>query len=303
MPRNRMIKPDFWSDEKVGLLNNFEKCLFIGLWNFADDEGLIKANSMYLKGSIFPYDMGTGGSEVDKGLDRLNELELIFRYKQNYQQYLWIIKFRNHQRIDKPQKPQNPAPSLANTKYRETIFKRDNYICHLCGEYTDIMTDRNIVGSNFPSIDHIIPKNSGGSDYPSNLKTACISCNKSKRDNIIPRTIQECSENGSDQKKRKEKKLKEFKKEMNDTAKAVICFLNNLSGKNFGYGEANLEPIRGRLGDGFTKEDCEKVLKTKWKDEKFDKKYYRPTTLFRPANFEAYLNEDVKPQVRLESVG
>ena len=90
---------------------------------------------------------------------------------------------------------------------------------------------------------------------------------------------------------------------MNDTAKAVIYFLNNISGKNFGVGEANLEPIRGRLAEGFTKEDCEKVLRTKWNDEKFDKKYYRPTTLFRPSLFEGYLNEDVKPKTRMENVG
>jgi len=88
----------------------------------------------------------------------------------------------------------------------------------------------------------------------------------------------------------KEKNIK-IKGERNKIAICIIDLLNKISGKNFGHGEANLEPIRGRLGDGFTKEDCEKVLKTKWNDEKFDKKYYRPVTLFRPSLFEGYLNE------------
>jgi len=93
-----------------------------------------------------------------------------------------------------------------------------------------------------------------------------------------------------DEIKRKERE-KNIKESRTETAKAVICFLNNISGKNFGTGEANLEPIRGRLADGFPYEDFETVMKNKWNDEKFDKKYFRPQTLFRPANFEAYLNE------------
>ncbi len=92
----------------------------------------------------------------------------------------------------------------------------------------------------------------------------------------------------------KEKKIK-IKDERNLVAKSIIDFLNNISGKNFGYGEANLEPIRGRLSDGFPYEDFETVMKNKWNDDKFDKKYFRPSTLFRPANFEAYLNEKAKP--------
>lgn len=93
----------------------------------------------------------------------------------------------------------------------------------------------------------------------------------------------------------KEKNIK-IKEGRTETAKAVIDFLNSISGKNFGYGEANLEPIRGRLADGFPYEDFETVMKNKWNDEKFDKKYFRPATLFRPANFEAYLNENLKTE-------
>jgi 5-methylcytosine-specific restriction endonuclease McrA len=204
-----MIKPEFWSDEKTGMLSPFDKCLFIGIWNYSDDEGLIRANPMYLKASIFPYDADVSINEISESLKRLSDLELIFQYKQNNQQYLWVIKFRVHQRIDKPQKPQNPAPSIQNNSYKDSIFRRDGYICYLCGEFTDISDDLNKVGSKFPSIDHIKPKSKGGSDYPTNLKTACISCNKSKQNKDIPRTFQEHSKKGIEQKKRKEVKLKE----------------------------------------------------------------------------------------------
>jgi len=212
-----MIKPEFWSDEKTGmLLSSDEKCLFIGTWNFADDEGLINGNPVYLKSSIFPYANNISPEQIENILIKLSELEMIFRYKKNKQSYLWIVKFKTHQRIDKPGKPQNPPPSIQNTDYHLTVFRRDNYICHICGEYTDLNDKLNQTGSRCPSIDHLKPKSKGGSDYPSNLKTACISCNKSKGNENTPRTLQEYSENsidhsknGIDEVKLNEVKLKE----------------------------------------------------------------------------------------------
>lgn len=212
MARNRMIKPEFWSDEKTGmLLTSDEKCLFIGMWNFADDEGLINGNPIYLKSSIFPYTNNIDPEQIENILKKLSELEMIFRYTRNNQSYLWVIKFKVHQRIDKPGKPQNPPPSIQNNSYKKAIHHRDNYLCYMCGEYTDVMDKINKCKSKFPSIDHIKPKSKGGSDYPSNLKTACLSCNKSKQDKIVPRVFQECSQNGIDEGKGREGKGKEVK--------------------------------------------------------------------------------------------
>jgi 5-methylcytosine-specific restriction endonuclease McrA len=114
--------------------------------------------------------------DMESAIQNLSSKQLIFCFLQNNQQYAWIIKFRVYQRIDKPQKPINPAPSIQNTKYRTAIFKRDNYLCHICGEITEISTNSN--DSNFPTVDHIIPQSKGGNHYPSNLKTACSRCNK-----------------------------------------------------------------------------------------------------------------------------
>ena len=175
MARTRSIKPEFWSDEKVGTLSFMERLLFLGMWNFSDDEGLIKASPLYLKAMVFPYD-NMKEKDIESAIQNLSSKQLIFCFLQNNQQYAWIIKFRVYQRIDKPQKPINPAPSIQNTKYRTAIFKRDNYLCHICGEITEISTNSN--DSNFPTVDHIIPQSKGGNHYPSNLKTACSRCNK-----------------------------------------------------------------------------------------------------------------------------
>ena len=221
MARNRMIKPEFWSDEKVGELNFLERLLFIGMWNFADDEGLIKAHPMYIKSQIFPYD-DIKKKDIKSAIENLNKKELIFLYSNNSQQYAWIIKFRIYQRIDKPQKPINPSPSIQNGKYRKAISKRDDNICHLCGITCDEHSFQNKLNSHnstVASIDHIIPTSKGGGHYPTNLKIACISCNKSRGAKEVPEylegmgipgTFQEPSKNDTEpfnnEEKRSEKK-------------------------------------------------------------------------------------------------
>ena len=49
MARIRTIKPEFWSDEKVGGLPLACRLLFIGLWNFADDYGVIASSPLFIK--------------------------------------------------------------------------------------------------------------------------------------------------------------------------------------------------------------------------------------------------------------
>lgn len=194
MARIRSIKPEFWIDETVGTLSPMERLLFIGMWTFADDEGLLRANPLYLRSVIFPYDKFQE-NEIQTALDALEGKGLVYLYAQNNQHYAWIIRFRLHQRIDKPQKPTTPGPSIQNSKFKDALHKRDKYICHICHRETDPFCDLNICGSTFPTIDHIIPKSEGGSDYPTNLKTACSACNKVRGDKSLPAPFQEDSRN------------------------------------------------------------------------------------------------------------
>ncbi|HIC38341.1 MAG TPA: HNH endonuclease, partial [Candidatus Marinimicrobia bacterium] len=57
---------------------------------------------------------------------------------------------------------------------RKNIMIRDKHTCQYCGKKSSSMT-----------IDHIIPKERGGSDYWDNLVAACQQCNKTK-DNHTP---------------------------------------------------------------------------------------------------------------------
>ena len=100
------------------------------------------------------------------------------------------------------------------------------------------------------------------------------------------------------------KKPKKAKGTKADTdATEVIDYLNTKTGSSYrATTEANIKPIRARLNDGFSVEDCKKVIDTKsgqWLNNPDMVKYLRPATLFSPSKFEGYLNEcRGKPSIR-----
>lgn len=56
---------------------------------------------------------------------------------------------------------------------RYDVLKRSKFHCELCG----ISAENKAL-----EVDHIVPRNKGGSDDPSNLQALCYSCNAMKRD-------------------------------------------------------------------------------------------------------------------------
>ena len=89
----------------------------------------------------------------------------------------------------------------------------------------------------------------------------------------------------------KRKKEKEIYKEI---SKNILSYLNEVGDRSFTPIPSNLENIIARLNDGHTEEECKQVIDIKWRDNDFDKKYFRPVTLFRASKFEGYLNERPK---------
>lgn len=61
-------------------------------------------------------------------------------------------------------------PSITLNRY--AILERDDFTCQYCGRKApDVALE----------VDHIIPVSNGGTNNPSNLKTACFECNSQKR--------------------------------------------------------------------------------------------------------------------------
>jgi len=109
MARKRMIDPEFWRDEKVAQLKPIERLLFIGLWNFADDDGYGRANPTLIKADVFPYDT-LRAPDIEKGLASIATLKMITLYEVDGQQYYHVLNFKKHQSINKPQKSTLPKP-------------------------------------------------------------------------------------------------------------------------------------------------------------------------------------------------
>ena len=76
------------------------------------------------------------------------------------------------------------------------------------------------------------------------------------------------------------------------TANSLIDYLNTKTGKSYRHTDKNRTHILARLRDGFTHDDCKRVVDTKsaeWKGGDMDK-YLRCSTLFA-GKFEDYLNQ------------
>lgn len=100
MARIRTIKPDFWEDEKIGLLPIPCRLFFIGCWNFADDYGVIKGSATLLRSQIFPYDENLRASEIKKWLDALVNARMLIPIIHAEESYYVIRTFRSHQVLD-----------------------------------------------------------------------------------------------------------------------------------------------------------------------------------------------------------
>lgn len=98
MARIRNIKPDFWTDEKLVELETWERLLFIGLWNFADDEGYMPYSPKRIKMQIFPGD----SLEVSRGVQSLISIGAVELFDSEFGQVLHVSKWSKHQKVSNP---------------------------------------------------------------------------------------------------------------------------------------------------------------------------------------------------------
>ena len=114
MPRIRTIKPEFWTDEKVGECSIPARLLFIATWNIADDRGNLERSTKQLKVQVFPYDT----VDVDKLVRELLKLSLLTEYEVEGKLFLHINGFHKHQKIDRPSAPRCPNYDCSSSTQR-----------------------------------------------------------------------------------------------------------------------------------------------------------------------------------------
>jgi hypothetical protein len=112
MARTRMIKPEFWSDEKLALLSLQARLTYIGLWNLSDDYGVVKGHPSWLKNSIYPYDDLRLG-QFEAWLSELERIGRIVPFVADGEKFYCIRNFRRHQTINRPSQIRNPDVPLS----------------------------------------------------------------------------------------------------------------------------------------------------------------------------------------------
>jgi hypothetical protein len=85
--------------------------MFIGLWNYADDEGRGVVEPRLLKAALFPLDDHVTLDEIDNGIVVLAEYKLIHLWADDERMYYAVVGWKEHQSISKPRPSKLPEPS------------------------------------------------------------------------------------------------------------------------------------------------------------------------------------------------
>ena len=123
--RIRSIKPEFWRSSAISSLPIEDRLLFIGLWSYVDDNSVGKDKLSAIAADLFADDLERDAPEtfarVSRGLARLSEGGRIVRYTVAGEDYLRVVNWSEHQRIDKPGKARYPSDDAEEAVIRESV--------------------------------------------------------------------------------------------------------------------------------------------------------------------------------------
>ena len=111
MARQRMIQPALWVDDGFLAMSDKARLLWIGMINFADDEGRGIGSSRSLKAAIFPGDQITV-AKMDSLKSEVEKNVRVTFYDVDGQTYYQIEKWSDYQQISHPKAssiPKKPA--------------------------------------------------------------------------------------------------------------------------------------------------------------------------------------------------
>lgn len=118
MSRIRTIKPEFWVSEQMICCSHLARLLFIGMWSFADDNGIHPKSYVSIKAEVFPADNLTIDT-IKSCIDELVKNKLIREYVVEDKCYWLITGWKKHQRIEKPTY-RHPLPQSELKKIEDT---------------------------------------------------------------------------------------------------------------------------------------------------------------------------------------
>jgi hypothetical protein len=118
MPRIRTIQPNFAHSNSIMHLSRDARLLFVQLWTVVDDCGRSRASPPDLAARLYPLD-DDAPTLLPGWLDELEREGCIERYAVDDVEYLRIVSWRKHQKIDRPtpsKLPRAPREPLASPR-------------------------------------------------------------------------------------------------------------------------------------------------------------------------------------------
>ena len=106
--RIRTVKPEWLEDERLLLAGSDARTLSIALILLSDDYGRGRAHPALLSTRVFPS-LDEPRATLERALGALDGW-FVRLYSVRGQRYFQILNWKKHQRVDKPGKPQCPAP-------------------------------------------------------------------------------------------------------------------------------------------------------------------------------------------------
>src|ERR1700733_7215211 len=102
MPRIRTIKPEFCESESIGRLSHGARLLFLQLFTAVDDDVRFRTSPRLLLCRLYPYDDADTIDEngVERLLRELEDQKCVRRYQVQGSQFLEIVSWSKHQKID-----------------------------------------------------------------------------------------------------------------------------------------------------------------------------------------------------------
>ncbi|MGE5500820.1 MAG: hypothetical protein ACM3W4_02710, partial [Ignavibacteriales bacterium] len=94
MPRARLLKPSFFTNDALGEVEPLGRLLFAGLWCLADREGRLHDRPRRIKAEVLPYD----DVDVDRLLGELAARSFLVRYEVAGERYIQVSSFSRHQK-------------------------------------------------------------------------------------------------------------------------------------------------------------------------------------------------------------
>jgi hypothetical protein len=127
--RIRSTKPEFWTSKTIAALPWDVRLVLKGLESYVDDNGVGKDDIALIAADVFPRDLSSNPRDtlarLSEAISVLSEAGLIARYELDDEELLYIDKWKDLQRIDKPARGRFRRPD-GTLEYSEEV-SRESY--------------------------------------------------------------------------------------------------------------------------------------------------------------------------------